>query len=172
MSVFTKTQLDSACKWYPDWKKNIWACHFDQNGLVQIFFNWNQHSWMSSIFMKQQNDHNSPGWTLILKIKTLLFLQLSKLKKIKCHYFFDPTSDNWDISFLWYLNIWSYVYYQITNDKIRGSSYLSYKMSDQANNGTLFSSSLKVGETKMHLFSWSEFILVSYGHFFISQRYQ
>ena len=73
-----------------------------------------------------------------------------KVEENKVPLFFDLTSDNWDINFLWYLNIYSYVYYQITNDKIRGSSYLRYKMSDQAKNGTLFSSSLKVGETKMH----------------------
>ena len=41
-------------------------------------------------------------------------------------------------------------------------------MSDKKNKGTLFSSTLKVEETKVHLFSWSEVILVSYGPFVIS----
>ena len=41
-------------------------------------------------------------------------------------------------------------------------------MSDPKNKGTLFSSTLKVEEGKVHLFSWSEFILVSYGNFVVS----
>ena len=43
---------------------------------------------MFDVFMKPQNEYNSPGWPLIMKISALLFLQLSKLKKIKCPYFF------------------------------------------------------------------------------------
>ena len=50
--------------------------------------------------MKQQNDHNSPGWPLIMKISALLLLQLLKLKKIKCPYFLHHTSYNWDMNFL------------------------------------------------------------------------
>ena len=44
-------------------------------------------------------------------------------------------------------------------------------MSDPKNKGTLFSSTLKVEEGKVHSFSWSEFILVSYGNFVVSRRY-
>ena len=49
-------------------------------------------------FRKRQNYHNSPGWTLIMKISALLFLQLSKLKKIKCLYFLDQTPFEGDMS--------------------------------------------------------------------------
>ena len=41
-------------------------------------------------------------------------------------------------------------------------------MPDPKNKGTLFSSTLKVLETKVFLLSWSEFILRSYGNFVIS----
>ena len=41
----------------------------------------------------------------------------------------------------------------------------------QKNKGTLFTSTLKVGAIKVHLFSWSKLILVSYIHFLFSWRY-
>ena len=99
------------------------------------------------------------------------YIQLLKLKKIKCPYFLDQTSYNWDMSFLYFLNACPYVPYQISKLKITNSSYLSFMMSDPKNEGTLFSSTLKVGERKVLLFLWSEFILVSYGHFVVSWRH-
>ena len=56
--------------------------------------------------MKQQNDNNTPGWPLIIKISALLFLQLSKLKKIKCPYFFNWRSIQWDMAILWFCQFW------------------------------------------------------------------
>ena len=126
----------------------------------------------SSTFMKRQNYNNSARWTLIMKISTLLFLQLLKLKKIKCPYFFDQTSYKWDISFLWFKNLCPYVQYQITNHKMSTSLYLSQMRSDLKNKVTLFTSTLKVEEVKVHLFSWLEFILVSYVNIVISWRYR
>ena len=126
----------------------------------------------SSTFMKQQNYNNSAQWTLIMKISTLLFLQLLKLKKIKCPYFFVQTSYYWDISFLWFKNLCPYVHHQITNHKMSKSSYLPRMISDLKSKGTLFSSTLKVEEVKENLFSWLEFILVSYVNIVISWRYR
>ena len=40
-------------------------------------------------------------------------------------------------------------------------------MSDKKNKGTLFSSTLKIGEKKVHLFSWLEVILVSYDNYVV-----
>ena len=45
-------------------------------------------------------------------------------------------------------------------------------MSDPKNKGTLFSSTFKVEEGKVHSFLWSEFIQVSYVNFVVSWRYQ
>ena len=56
------------------------------------------------------------------------------------------------------------------NQKITKSLYLPQMMSDPKNKGTLFSLILKVEEGKVHLFSWSEFILVRYGNFFYFMR--
>ena len=116
----------------------------------------------SSTFMKRQNYNNSPRWTLIMKISTLLFLQLLKLKKIKCPYFFVQTSDYWDISFLWFQNVCPYVHHQITNHKMSKSSYLPRMMSDLKSKGTLFSSTLKVEENKVSLYFWSDVIWERY----------
>ena len=52
------------------------------------------------------------------------------------------------------------------------NSYLPQMTSDPKNKGTLFSSTLKVEEVKVHSFSWSEIILVSYGNFDASWTYQ
>ena len=41
-------------------------------------------------------------------------------------------------------------------------------MSDKKNKGTSFSSTLKVEEGKVHSFSWSVLIRVSYGYFVVS----
>ena len=41
-------------------------------------------------------------------------------------------------------------------------------LSDPKNKGTLFSSTLKVGETKVQLISWSEVSLVYYNNFVVS----
>ena len=41
----------------------------------------------------------------------------------------------------------------LTSPKMTKSSYLAQITSDQKNKGTLFSSTLKVGEIKVHLFS-------------------
>ena len=78
----------------------IWAfCHFVT------------YQGLSGSFTKQQNDHNSPGWPLITKISALSFLHLSKLKKIKCLYFLDPTSFEGDMSFLSFCDFWEVFWY-------------------------------------------------------------
>ena len=53
--------------------------HLSELGAFCYFFTCER---LSSIFLKQQNDHNSPDWPLIMKISALLFLQLLELKKI------------------------------------------------------------------------------------------
>jgi hypothetical protein len=65
----------------------------------------------SSTFTKLQNFHNSPGWTLIMKISALLILQLLKMKKIKCLYILDQTSFEEDMSFLSFRNLWFVISY-------------------------------------------------------------
>ena len=63
-------------------------------------------------------------------------------------------------------------YQKITHKlKTTKSSYLPQMTSDLKNKVTLFSSTLKVEKGKMHSFSWSEFILVSFGNFVDSWRY-
>ena len=94
-----------------------------------------------------------------------------KVEEYKVSLFFSQTSYYWDISFLWILNICPFVHYQITYHKTTKCLYLRYMMSDEKNKGTLFPSTLKVGKIKVHLFSWLEFILVSYGHLVVSWRY-
>ena len=67
----------------------IWAfCHFVTSNC------------MSCVFMKEQNGRNSLGLPMIMKISALSFLQLSKLDIVKCPYFWDQTSYNWDMNFL------------------------------------------------------------------------
>ena len=61
---------------------------------------------------------------------------------------------------------------RLTSHTMSKSSYLHQMTSDPKNKGILFSSTLKVGEIKVDLFSWSEFILVSYDDFVVSERYQ
>ena len=52
--------------------------------------------------------------------------------------------------------------------KITKSSYLIHITSDPKNKDTLLSSTLKVGENKVHLFSWSEVNLAIYGPFVVT----
>ena len=76
-------------------KKNIWPLH---GGAEDFHFGPERG--------KSQNFHNSPELPLIMKIRALSFLQLSKLKKIKCPHFFYQTSYNWDISIIYiFVNI-------------------------------------------------------------------
>ena len=56
----------------------------------------------------------------------------------------------------------------LTIQKMTKSSYLPQMTFYPKNKGTLFSSTLKVEEMKVQLFSWSEVNLVSYKHFFVS----
>ena len=102
------------------------------------------------------------------KNKCTLFPQTFKVEEKKCPYFFIQTSDSWDMSFLWFQIVCSYVHYQFTNHKMSKRLYLPQMTSDPKNKGTLLSSTLKVGEIKVHLFSWSEIILASYDDFVIS----
>ena len=111
------------------------------------------------------------NWHPIKKITPLSFPQLSKLKKMKCLDFLDQTSFEGDMSFLtfcdrWFDNGHMDIYFEIT--KIL---YLSNMMTERKNKVTLFSSTLKVKEIKVYLFSWSEFIVVSYCNFVISWTY-
>ena len=124
----------------------------------------------SGAFMKRQSYHSSPGWALIMKRSALLFLQLWKLKEIKCLYFLDQTSFEGDMSCLTFCDWWFDNEHKNKIFEIIKSSYLSNLVSEQKNKGTLYSSTLKVGEIKVHLFSWLELILVSYGNFVIAWR--
>ena len=121
---------------------------------------------------KREKGHNSAHSHQIKKIRSLYFLQFLKLKEIKCHYFFHQTSYAWDISILLFCD-------KLLDNGKKGiylefpkSLYLSNMMSEKKNKDTLYSSTFKVGEIKVRLFSWSEFILVSYGHLIIPWRYR
>ena len=104
--------------------------------------------------MKQQKCDNTPGWPLIIKMSTLFLLQLLKLKKIKCLYFFDHTSFEEDIRFLSFCDFMKILKTPLASNKMLKSWYLPQMTSDQKNKGTLFSSTLKVEDKKVLLFFW------------------
>ena len=139
--------------WCHLWK--VWAfCHFVTSERF------------SSIFMKQQNYHNSPGWTLIMKMSAF-FLQLLKFKKTKCLYFLDQTSFEGDISFLSFCDFMRILYNLFTSHKMSKSSYLPQMTSIPKNKGTLFSSTFKLKENKVTLFFGLDIIWGRYELFVI-----
>ena len=75
------------------------------------------HEGFSGSFRKQQNYYKSPGWSLIMKISALLFLELLKLKRIKCLYFLDQTPFEWDLSLLSFFDLRGFTV-PLENDKI------------------------------------------------------
>ena len=86
-------------------------------------------------------------------MSALFLLQLLKLKIIKCLYFFNQTSfegDTTSLSFCDAMKIWKT---PLTNPKMSKSSYLPQLTCDLKNKVTLFSSTLKVEEGKVHSFS-------------------
>ena len=109
-----------------------------------------------------QNGHSSAIWPPNENLRALSFLQLLKLEKRKCLYFLDFWPVGWDIailSFYQYLSIWS------QTKKLSKWQYLSPEATNLKNEGTLFSSTLKVEEKKV----LSDFrlgaIWLRYGHF-------
>ena len=88
-----------------------------------------------------------------MKMSALFLLQLLKLKKIKCLYFLDQTSFEEDISSLSFCDFMKIPETPLTSHKMSKSSYLPQMTSDPKNKGTLFSSTLKVEEGKVHSFS-------------------
>ena len=85
------------CLYFLDWTL------FEGDMSVMSFFGlWG----FFGIFLNQQYDHNSPGSTLIMKISALLFLQLLKLKKIKCLYFLGQTPFEGNMSLLSFSDMW------------------------------------------------------------------
>ena len=124
--------------------------------------------WYHQEITKWQRAYISLKWCLIQKIKALYFLQLWKLKKEKCTHFHDLSSSWWVMVIL--------LFHENTRKPLRShkmtkSSYIPQFMSNPKNKGTLFSSTLKVEDKQVHLFSWLEVNLVSYGHFVISWGY-
>ena len=105
-------------------------------------------------------------------MSALFLLQLSKLKKIKCLYFLDQTSFEGDISSLVILWFHEDVENSFTSYKMLKISYLPQMTSHLKNKVNLLSSTCKVELGKVYPFSWSEVILVSYGKFIVSWRYQ
>ena len=103
-----------------------------------------------------------------MKMSALFLLQLLMLKKIKCLYFFYQTYFEGDISSLSFCDFMKIPKTPLTSYEMSKSSYLPQMTSNPKNKGTLFSLTLKVEEGKVHLFSLSELILVSYGNFVIS----
>ena len=102
---------------------------------------------------------------------TFIFPTL-KVEGNKVPLFFHQTSYTWDISILLFCdklfdNGQKDIYFEFTK-----SLYLSNMKSEKKNKDTLYFSTFKVGEIKVRLFSWSEFILVSYGHLIIPWRYR
>ena len=71
---------------------------------------------------KWQKAHISLNFGQIQKIKALYFLQLWKLKKIKCPYFLDPTSYNWDMSILRFCPFGAFYGFMIWKVSSRGST--------------------------------------------------
>ena len=99
------------------------------------------------------------------KNRRIYFLQHWKLEEQKCTYFHDQRSSWWVMVILCFHED---IKHLIICPKITKKSYLSLMTYNPKNRGTLFSSTLKVGQTKVHLFSWSEVILVSDGQFVFS----
>ena len=102
---------------------------------------------------KTQKVHISLIWRLIKKIKALCFIQLKKLKKRKCTYFY-ATMQTWEVMAILLFCIDTE--HRIANHKNTKGPYLHYMTSDKKNKGTLFSSTSKFEEKKVHLFSWSK----------------
>ena len=121
----------------------------------------------SSLLVKHQNYHNSPGSTLITKMSAFFPLQLLKLKKIKSHYFLDPTSFEGDMSILSFSDFMEMQGHPLTSNQVSKSSYLNQMTSDSKNKGTLFPSTLKVEGNNVPLFFWSDIIWRRYELFVI-----
>ena len=114
---------------------------------------------------KSQIAYISLKWCQIQKIKTRYFLHLQKLNKEKCTYFHDQSLSWWVMVILWFHEN---TRKSLRRHKMKKNSYLPQMTSIPKNKGTLFSSTLKVEKGKVHVFSWSEFILGSYSNFVIS----
>ena len=122
---------------------------------------------INSWILKWQKVHISVKCPLIKKISVLYFLQLLKLKIRKWTYFHDRRT-TWLVMKI--LLFQEETGLPLKSHKMTKSSYLPQMTSDQKNNGTLFSSTFKVEDKKLHLFSWSEVNLISYDHFVVSWR--
>ena len=118
---------------------------------------------------KWQGAHISLKLCLIQKIKKIYLLQLWKLKREKCTHFHDRS---WSWGVMVILLFHEDTGKPLRSHKMTNSSYLPQMMLNPKNKGTLFSSTLKVEEKKVHLFSWSEVNLVSYDHFVVSWRHR
>ena len=94
---------------------------------------------------------------------TLYFLQLLKLKKIKCTHFLVMRSNDWDITIVVFKN----TTYRVIEVKLTKWQYLRHLTSYLENKATLFSSTFKVEENKVFLFSWYEVKWLRYSHFFV-----
>ena len=111
---------------------------------------------------KHQNGHISTIWPPNENLRALSFLQLSKLKKIKCPHFLDLWPLGWDIAI--YSISWFGSKLKDIN-KMTKWQYLSPQAKNLKNKGTFFSPTLKVEERKVPSDFRLEAIWLSYGHF-------
>ena len=99
---------------------------------------------------------------------THYFLQLSKFKIRKCNYFRDQRPTCLVMAILLFHEG---TRQPLTSNKMK-KAQISLEWPRIKNKGTLFSSTFKVEDKKVQLFSWSEANLISYDHFVASRKNQ
>ena len=110
---------------------------------------------------KYQKGHISAIWPQIKKIRTLYFLKLWKLEKIKWSYFLDLRPNEWDRAIL---SILKKAPIGQSVSKLQNGHISVIWPQIKKNKGTLSSPTFKVGENKVVLFSWFEAKWMRYGN--------